>query len=94
MLRERANPRLNTRTALALFTAIGLVEGLVWSIGIVGISARRPIEQELTVLLIGAGVAAGAALSFGFHMPTFSAGSWARPFLMSSGRSSGATGSI
>lgn len=71
MLRERASPRLNTRTALALFTAIGLVEGLVWSIGIVGISARRPIEQELTVLLIGAGVAAGAALSFGFHMPTF-----------------------
>ena len=71
MLRERATPRLNTRTALALFIAIGLVEGLVWSIGIVGVSARRPIEQELTVLLIGAGVAAGAALSFGFHMPTF-----------------------
>ena len=54
-----------------LFTAIGLAEGLVWSIGIVGVSATRPIEQELTVLLIGAGVAAGAALSFGFHMPTF-----------------------
>jgi signal transduction histidine kinase len=54
-----------------LFTAIGLAEGAVWSIGIVGVSATRPIEQELTVLLIGAGVAAGAALSFGFHMPTF-----------------------
>jgi two-component system, sensor histidine kinase len=71
MLRERAGPRLNVRTALALFTLIGLLEGVVWTIGIVGISARGPIEQELTVLLIGAGVAAGAALSFGFHMPTF-----------------------
>jgi two-component system, sensor histidine kinase len=71
MLRERAGPGLNTRTALALFTAVGLIEGMVWSIGIVGVSATRPIEQELTVLLLGAGVAAGAALSFGFHMPTF-----------------------
>ena len=71
LLRERASPGLNTRTGLALFTAIGLIEGLVWSIGIVGVSATRPIEQELTVLLLGAGVAAGAALSFGFHMPTF-----------------------
>jgi two-component system, sensor histidine kinase len=71
MLRRRASPGLNTRTGLALFTAIGLAEGVVWSIGIVGVSATRPIEQELTVLLIGAGVAAGAALSFGFHMPTF-----------------------
>jgi signal transduction histidine kinase/CheY-like chemotaxis protein len=69
MLRRR--PGLNTRAGLALFTAIGLIEGVVWSIGIVGVSATRPIEQELTVLLIGAGVAAGAALSFGFHMPTF-----------------------
>jgi two-component system, sensor histidine kinase len=71
ILRRRARPGLNTRTGLALFIAIGLVEGVVWSIGIVGVSATRPIEQELTVLLIGAGVAAGAALSFGFHMPTF-----------------------
>ena len=71
MLRRRASPGLNTRTGLALFTAIGLAEGAVWSIGIVGVSTTRPIEQELTVLLIGAGVAAGAALSFGFHMPTF-----------------------
>ena len=71
LLRKRASPGLNTRTGLALFTAIGLIEGLVWSIGIVGVSATRPIEQELTVLLLGAGVAAGAALSFGFHMPTF-----------------------
>jgi two-component system, sensor histidine kinase len=71
MLRRRASPGLSTRTGLALFTAIGLAEGVVWSIGIVGVSATRPIEQELTVLLIGAGVAAGAALSFGFHMPTF-----------------------
>src|SRR3984885_6595185 len=71
MLRRRASPGLNTRTGLALFTAIGLAEGVVWSIGIVGVSATRPIEQELTVLLIGAGIAAGAALSFGFHMPTF-----------------------
>jgi signal transduction histidine kinase/CheY-like chemotaxis protein len=71
MLRRRASPGLNTRTGLALFTVIGLAEGVVWSIGIVGVSATRPIEQELTVLLIGAGVAAGAALSFGFHMPTF-----------------------
>jgi signal transduction histidine kinase/CheY-like chemotaxis protein len=71
MLRRRAGPGLNTRQALALFTAIGLAEGLVWSIGIVGVSATRPIEQELTVLLLGAGVAAGAALSFGFHTPTF-----------------------
>ena len=71
MLSRRASPGLNTRTGLALFTAIGLAEGVVWSIGIVGVSATRPIEQELTVLLIGAGVAAGAALSFGFHMPTF-----------------------
>ena len=71
MLRQRASPGLNTRTGLALFTAIGLAEGAVWSIGIVGVSTTRPIEQELTVLLIGAGVAAGAALSFGFHMPTF-----------------------
>ncbi len=68
---RRAGPSVNTRQALRLFTAIGLTEGLVWSIGIVGVSATRPIEQELTVLLIGAGVAAGAALSFGFHMPTF-----------------------
>ena len=51
LLRERASPGLNTRTGLALFTAIGLIEGLVWSIGIVGVSASRPIEQELTVLL-------------------------------------------
>ena len=71
VLRRRAGPGLNTRQALALFTAIGLAEGLVWSIGIVGVSATRPIEQELTVLLLGAGVAAGAALSFGFHTPTF-----------------------
>jgi signal transduction histidine kinase/CheY-like chemotaxis protein len=71
LLRPRAGPGLNTRQALALFTAIGLAEGLVWSIGIVGVSATRPIEQELTVLLLGAGVAAGAALSFGFHTPTF-----------------------
>jgi two-component system, sensor histidine kinase len=68
---RRAGPSVNTRRALGLFTAIGLAEGLIWSIGIVGVSATRPIEQELTVLLIGAGVAAGAALSFGFHMPTF-----------------------
>ncbi|HEY5204541.1 MAG TPA: hybrid sensor histidine kinase/response regulator, partial [Roseiarcus sp.] len=68
---RHAGPSVNTRRALGLFTAIGLTEGLVWSIGIVGVSATRPIEQELTVLLIGAGVAAGAALSFGFHMPTF-----------------------
>ncbi len=53
------------------FTAIGLTKGLVWSIAIVGVSVTRPIEQELTVLLLGAGVAAGAALSFSFHMPTF-----------------------
>ena len=71
MLRERGTPRFSTRTALALFTAIGLVEGIVWSIGIVGVSATRPIEQELTVLLIGAGIAAGAALSFGFLISTF-----------------------
>jgi signal transduction histidine kinase/CheY-like chemotaxis protein len=71
MLRRRASPGLNTRKGLALFTVIGLAEGVVWSIGIVGVGATRPIEQELTVLLIGAGVAAGAALSFGFHMPTF-----------------------
>ncbi|MBV9906368.1 MAG: response regulator [Hyphomicrobiales bacterium] len=71
MLRRRASPGLNTRTGLAWFTAIGLIEGVVWSSGIVGVSATRPIEQELTVLLLGAGVAAGAALSFGFHMPTF-----------------------
>ena len=71
MLRKRARPGLGTRAGLALFTAIGLIEGVVWSIGIVGVSATRPIEQELTVLLLGAGVAAGAALSFGFHMPTF-----------------------
>jgi hypothetical protein len=71
MLRRRAGPGLNTRQALALFTATGLAEGLAWSIGIVGVSATRPIEQELTVLLLGAGVAAGAALSFGFHTPTF-----------------------
>jgi signal transduction histidine kinase/CheY-like chemotaxis protein len=71
MLSRRASPGLSTRTGLAVFTAIGLAEGVVWSIGIVGVSATRPIEQELTVLLIGAGVAAGAALSFGFHMPTF-----------------------
>lgn len=71
MLSRRASPGLNTRTGRALFTAIGLAEGVVWSIGIVGVSATRPIEQELTVLLIGAGVAAEAALSFGFHMPTF-----------------------
>jgi signal transduction histidine kinase len=70
-LRHRAGPSMSTRKALALFTAIGLTEGLVWSIGIVGVSATRPIEQELTVLLLGAGVAAGAALSFGFHAPTF-----------------------
>jgi signal transduction histidine kinase len=66
-----AGPSVNTRRALGLFTAIGLIEGLIWSIGIVGVSATRPIEQELTVLLLGAGVAAGAALSFGFHLPTF-----------------------
>ena len=71
LLRERASPGLSTRTGLTLFTVIGLIEGVVWSIGIVGVSASRPIEQELTVLLLGAGVAAGAALSFGFHMPTF-----------------------
>ena len=46
---------MNTRRALGLFTAIGLIEGLIWSIGIVGVSATRPIEQELTVLLLGAG---------------------------------------
>jgi two-component system, sensor histidine kinase len=71
VLRRRASPSMSTRKALGLFTAIGLAEGLVWSIGIVGVSATRPIEQELTVLLLGAGIAAGAALSFGFHMPTF-----------------------
>lgn len=71
LLRQRASPGLSTRTGLALFTAVGLIEGVVWSVGIVGVSATRPIEQELTVLLLGAGVAAGAALSFGFHMPTF-----------------------
>jgi len=70
-LRRGAAPSLSTRTALSLFTAVGLAEGLVWSIGIVGVSATRPIEQELTVLLLGAGIAAGAALSFGFHIPTF-----------------------
>lgn len=59
--RRRASLGLNTRTGLALFSAIGLIEGVVWSIGIVGVSATRPIEQELTVLLLGAGVAAGAA---------------------------------
>src|ERR1700739_1368936 len=48
ILRRRARPGLNTRTGLALFIAIGLVEGVVWSIGIVGVSATRPIEQELT----------------------------------------------
>src|SRR5580704_6002717 len=46
MLRRRASPGLNTRTGLALFTAIGLAEGVVWSIGIVGVSTTRPIEQE------------------------------------------------
>ena len=71
VLRRRPGPSMSTRKALALFTAIGLTEGLVWSLGIVGVSATRPIEQELTVLLLGAGIAAGAALSFGFHMPTF-----------------------
>ena len=71
VLRRRSGPSMSTRRALALFTAVGLAEGLVWSVGIVGVSATRPIEQELTVLLLGAGIAAGAALSFGFHMPTF-----------------------
>jgi hypothetical protein len=71
VLRRREGSGVSTRKALALFTAIGLAEGVVWSIGIVGVSATRPIEQELTVLLLGAGIAAGAALSFGFHMPTF-----------------------
>jgi len=71
VLRRRPGSSMSTRKALALFTAIGLTEGLVWSLGIVGVSATRPIEQELTVLLLGAGIAAGAALSFGFHMPTF-----------------------
>ena len=71
VLRRRSGPSMSTRRALALFTAVGLAEGLVWSGGIVGVSATRPIEQELTVLLLGAGIAAGAALSFGFHMPTF-----------------------
>src|ERR1700722_17467026 len=67
----RRRPGSSTRKALALFTAIGLTEGLVWSLGIVGVSATRPIEQELTVLLLGAGIAAGGALGFGFHMPPF-----------------------
>jgi signal transduction histidine kinase/CheY-like chemotaxis protein len=71
VLRRREGSGVSTRKALALFTAIGLAEGVVWSIGIVGVSATRLIEQELTVLLLGAGIAAGAALSFGFHMPTF-----------------------
>src|ERR1700753_2487814 len=49
ILRRRAHPDQNTRAGLTSFTAIGLVEGVVWSIGIVGVSATRPIEQELTV---------------------------------------------
>jgi hypothetical protein len=87
MLRRRASRGLNTRAGLALFTAIDLAEGVVWSIGIVGVSATRPIEQKLTVLLLGAGVAASTC------RPSC-AGSWARPRLMSSGRFLRAAGSI
>ena len=71
MLRRRAGPSISRARRLPCSPLSVSTEGLVWSLGIVGVSATRPIEQELTVLLLGAGIAAGAALSFGFHMPTF-----------------------
>jgi hypothetical protein len=94
VLRRRAGSSMSTRKALASFTAIGLTEGLVWSLGIVGVSATRPIEQELTVLLLGAGIAAGRRSASAFTCGLSSAASSAPPFLISSWRSFGATDSI
>jgi signal transduction histidine kinase/CheY-like chemotaxis protein len=70
-LRPRLRAGASPRSGLRRFTAVGTVEGLVWSVGIIGVAVRGSIEQELTALLLGAGVAAGAALSFGTHMPTY-----------------------
>jgi hypothetical protein len=45
MLRERGTPDSAHATALALFTTIGLIKGIVWSIGIVGVSRVRDWEH-------------------------------------------------
>ena len=61
--RDRWEPR---------FVLIALLEGLTWGFGTVVLSILGGnLDNQLLVLLVGTGVAAGSVLAFGSHLPAF-----------------------
>jgi two-component system, sensor histidine kinase len=54
------------------FVLIALLEGLTWGFGTVVLSILGGnLDNQLLVLLVGTGVAAGSVLAFGSHLPAF-----------------------
>ena len=53
------------------FVAIGLAEGLTWSLGGLTLMYHTTTIEELLVLLVSTGVAAGSVFAFGSYMPAF-----------------------
>ncbi|WP_148360723.1 sensor histidine kinase, partial [Acidisphaera rubrifaciens] len=67
-----AGPAATRRCARRLTLAVG-AEGVIWGAGFVLFAALGSLNQELFALLLGAGVAAGAAMSLGAYLPAFRA---------------------
>lgn len=70
-IRYRRVPDSDYRPWAKSFTALAAISGLLWGLGVVGISASGGIDTELLVLMVSSGIAAGSGLSNGSYLPTF-----------------------